>query len=182
MKKRVGLRIAAVTVVALAVALAAPKGREDTGSKAMATYLLETVKAFRTIYAKSILDKARNGGMAPMENWRRETHGLMLPAQFVKAGATQIKGYELGLIGLEPIYKSNLPKTRGEENALKTIFSSRLKDNIVIFEEGGKLKGLMGDFAIAQSCVDCHNHHPKSPRRDYKMGDLMGALIVRIDK
>ena len=31
------------------------------------------------------------------------------------------------------------------------------------------------DFAIAAACVDCHNQHPDSPKRNWEMGDLMGA-------
>jgi methyl-accepting chemotaxis protein len=30
------------------------------------------------------------------------------------------------------------------------------------------------------SCVDCHNSHPDSPKRDWKLGDVRGALAVSI--
>ncbi len=180
--KKVGIVIATVTIM-LAVGLATPWGSRAAGTDvtSMTKYILETVKAFRTVYAKGIVKKAKAGGMNPNEDWRKDSHALMLPAQFVKAGASQIKGYELGLIGLDPIYKSNLPKSEGEANALNQITSSRNTD-VVVFREGKKIIGVMGDFAVAQSCVDCHNQHPKSPKKDYKMGDLMGALIVRINE
>ncbi len=182
MTKRIGIRIVAVVVVMLVVGMAAPSGRAaGTSTTVMVKHILETVRAFRTIYAKAIVNKAKGGGMRPLENWRREQHALMLPAQFVKAAATQIKGYDLGLVSLDPIYKSNLPRTAGEINALKAILASRNTD-VVVFEEGNQVKGMMGDFAIAQTCIDCHNQHPRSPKRDYKMGDLMGGLIVRITK
>jgi hypothetical protein len=50
---------------------------------------------------------------------------------------------------------------------------------VVTFTDGKEFKGLAGDFAIAQSCVDCHNQHPSSPKKDFKQGDLMGAIVVR---
>jgi ribosomal protein L14 len=39
-----------------------------------------------------------------------------------------------------------------------------------------------GDLAIANTCVACHNTHPTSPKRDFKKGDVMGAIVVRFNK
>lgn len=179
-KKQVWIVTVLVTIlftVGLAVPWASKAGTDVTS---MTKYILETVKAFRTVYAKGVTKKAKEGGMKTDEGWRQDAHALMLPAQFVKAAATQIKGYELGLIGNQPIYKSNLPKSEAEKNALQSIMASR-NSEVVVFRDGNKVVGLMGDFAVAQSCVDCHNAHPRSPKKDYKMGDLMGALVVRIN-
>ena len=48
------------------------------------------------------------------------------------------------------------------------------------FKEGGQLKGMSADFAIVQSCADCHNNHPNATKTDFKKGDFMGAIVVRI--
>jgi hypothetical protein len=37
-----------------------------------------------------------------------------------------------------------------------------------------------GDRAVAQACVECHNGHDDSPRHDFKVGDVMGAVVIRI--
>ena len=50
---------------------------------------------------------------------------------------------------------------------------------MLTFVDGDQFKGLMADFAIEQACADCHNHHPNSPKKDFKKGDLMGAIIIR---
>ncbi|MBI3810386.1 MAG: DUF3365 domain-containing protein [Nitrospirae bacterium] len=42
------------------------------------------------------------------------------------------------------------------------------------------MRVLMADLASAQSCVDCHNAHPKSPKHDFKLNDLMGGLEIVI--
>ena len=39
---------------------------------------------------------------------------------------------------------------------------------------------MAADFASAQACVVCHNAHPNSPKQDYELGDMMGALVVTI--
>jgi hypothetical protein len=31
------------------------------------------------------------------------------------------------------------------------------------------------DFAVAEACVSCHNAHEESPKRDWRLNDVMGA-------
>jgi hypothetical protein len=37
---------------------------------------------------------------------------------------------------------------------------------------------LYPDRAVSEACVSCHNTHPESPRKDFKLGDVMGAVVV----
>ena len=41
-------------------------------------------------------------------------------------------------------------------------------------------QGIYADRAVSESCVSCHNNHTNSPRRDYKLNDIMGGVIVTI--
>lgn len=44
------------------------------------------------------------------------------------------------------------------------------------FDEGLDLHTAMFvDLAVAPPCVDCHSNHPKTPKRDWELGDVMGA-------
>ena len=153
----------------------------EISQDAAARYILATAKAFRTVYVKQVIAAAKKAGVKPNENWTKQGHAIMLPAQFVKAAGAELKDFELGLIGLTPIYKSNLPKTKAETAALNKM----LKDpntKVLTFADGSQFKGLSADFAIVQGCADCHNAHPGSPKRDFKKGDLMGAIVVRFKK
>jgi hypothetical protein len=40
--------------------------------------------------------------------------------------------------------------------------------------------GVYRDVAVAPSCAECHSNHKDSPKRDFKSGDVIGALIVRV--
>ena len=79
--------------------------------------VLETIKAVRTVYSKQIIEQVKKAGVKPSEKWQSDDHAVMLNAQFVKAIGAEIKGFELGLVGLQPIYKSNTPKTPAEADA-----------------------------------------------------------------
>jgi hypothetical protein len=77
------------------------------------------------------------------------------------------------------LYGSNFPQTETEVEAVKKLLADpNLK--IVTFTDGKECKGLAADFAIEQSCADCHNHHPNSTKKDFKKGDVMGAIVVRL--
>jgi len=41
-------------------------------------------------------------------------------------------------------------------------------------------QALYADRAIAKACIDCHNTHPLSPKRDFKLNDVMGAIVITI--
>ena len=153
--------------------------QETTHQERTALYILETAKAFRTVYANSIIEQTKRASITPKEDWAKDDHAIMLPIQFIKAAGSEIHDFELGLIGLTPIYRSNLPKTPAEAEALKKLITNP-QQKLVTFSEGNQFKAISADFAIAQTCADCHNSHPNSSRRDYKQGDLMGAIIVRV--
>ena len=39
----------------------------------------------------------------------------------------------------------------------------------------------VADRMVAQSCVDCHNSHPDSPKRDWRLGDVRGVMELDMD-
>jgi hypothetical protein len=173
---RLGLTVAVAAFLAVPLVMAAEMSQELT-----AKYILATAKAFRTVYAKSIVEQAKKSGVKPAENWTKDDHAIMLPAQFLKAAGAELKDFELGLVGLTPIYKANLPKTPAEADALKQLAANPSQGTIT-FADGNQFKGLAADVAIVKSCAECHNAHPDSPKKDFKEGDLMGAIVVRFSK
>ena len=36
----------------------------------------------------------------------------------------------------------------------------------------------IADPMVKQACVDCHNSHPQSPKRDWKIGDVRGGIFA----
>lgn len=166
----------------MAVLMAAPiVYAADISQDAAARYILATAKAFRSVYVKQIVEQAKKADVKPNEKWQEDAHSIMLPAQFIKAAGAELKDFELSLIGLTPIYKENLPKTKAEEDALRQLMKDPSKP-VLTFADGTQFKGLSADFAVAQGCADCHNTHPGSPKKDFKKGDLMGAIVIRFNK
>lgn len=146
-----------------------------------ARYILEVVKAFRTAYVLKVVEHARDGGIQPNEEWQKDSHFIPLPAQFVKAAGDQLDHFEIGLIGLTPVNRANFPKTQAETDALLQLMKNRDR-SVTSFVDGDQFKAISADLALVQSCVDCHNHHPKATRRDFQRWDVMGGLVVRLNR
>lgn len=157
----------------------------ETATEQTVRYILAIVRAFRSVYSHSVVEQVKKAGIEPKENWMADDHAVMLPFQFVKLAGLEVKRdfkqLEVGVVSLTPIYSSNFPETPAEVEALQRLTADP-KHKIVTFTDGKQVKGLAPDFAVEQHCADCHNHHPNSPRRDFKKGDLMGALVVRVKK
>ncbi len=86
------------------------------------------------------------------------------------------------LRSLSPINTNNGPQTQAEQEGLESV-TKNPKENYYTEEElGGRsyFTAIYADRATLASCVDCHNKHPQSPRKDYKVGDVMGALVIRV--
>jgi hypothetical protein len=86
------------------------------------------------------------------------------------------------LRSLHPVNSSAGPQTEVEQRGLEFV-ANRPKEPFMTEETlGGRsyFTAVYADRATLPSCVECHNNHPKSPKNDYRHGDVMGAIVVRI--
>jgi hypothetical protein len=84
------------------------------------------------------------------------------------------------LISEWAINKANMPKTDFEKKGLKAL-AKNPKEPYRGFQKDADQRYFMAlypDKAMSQACVDCHNDHPESPRQDFKLGDVMGGLVI----
>jgi len=86
------------------------------------------------------------------------------------------------LRSLHPINPSAGPQTEVEQRGLEAV--ARQSSEPFMTEEtlGGRsyFTAVYADRATLASCVECHNTHPKSPKRNHQTGEVMGAIVVRI--
>ncbi|NJL18230.1 MAG: DUF3365 domain-containing protein [Nitrospira sp.] len=119
------------------------------------------------------------------ERWRSEKT-LPLPAQFVQessrlAALTGVK-VQYRLISLHPINKLSSPTNEFEKKALEAIMADPNRPYKGFVTEGGerRFQALYADHAVSPVCVTCHNAHPQSLKRDYKLNDVLGAVLISI--
>lgn len=153
----------------------------------MADSLQAVIAADRETYARLIVQRLASDEhrLPAAENWR-EAHGLPVPAQMLREAGQGIqrRGAEFSytLRSLWPINGNYGPQTEVEQAGLEAV--ARHPETNYYAEEtlGGRsyFTAIYADRAILPCCLECHNEHPRSPRRDFRLNDVMGALIVRV--
>jgi len=126
--------------------------------------------------------------MEASEEWANEHGSLPLPAQMFRMGAELAREKANGMFDYQllsewPINKQNAPRSDVEKAGLKFIKETGGDKPFYGEEEiAGKryFTALYADKGVAAACVDCHNMHPDSPREDFKLGDVMGGIVIRI--
>ncbi len=153
----------------------------------MADSLHAVIAADRQVYARLVVQRlaADEHRLPAVENWR-EAHGLPVPAQMLQAAAQDIQksGAEFSytLRSLWPINANYGPQTQVEQTGLEFLAKHPGENYYAEETLGGRsyFTAVYADRATLPSCVECHNRHPQSPRRDFKLNDLMGGVVVRV--
>jgi hypothetical protein len=152
----------------------------------VADYLHAVVEADRTFYTVQVVERLqKRGKMVASEDWR-VSHTLPLPAQFLMesselAAKTGTK-VRYRLIGLWPINPQNGPATEFERKGLEDVRMNPERRYSGMVTSGGEryFQAVYADRVVTQACIGCHNAHPKSPKRDFKLNDVMGGIVITI--
>ena len=149
-------------------------------------YIHAVLASDRTFYTVHVVERMqRRGVIESSERWRSES-ALPLPAQFFQessqlAGLTGVK-VQYRLISLHPINKLSGPANEFEKKGLEAIMAAPDRPYKGLVMEGGerRFQALYADHAFSPVCVTCHNAHPQSSKRDYKLNDVLGAVSISI--
>jgi len=201
MKRHVAIVIATSLAAAAcnrSEAAGGPAAADQVGARRAADMIHAVIAADRAVYAREVVqrltitqkvrlvdpERAEPAPLEAREDWKSVHGALPLPAQMLRMGAEQALATDTGLSYLLlspwPVNKQNRARTELETRGLKEVtrtgkprYGSEVLDGRTYFA------ALYPDIAVAEACVSCHNAHPDSPRRDFKAGDVMGAVVIR---
>ena len=142
----------------------------------------------RKQYTKNIIGKLKKDGVVevhPNRNYAEIDGGIPLPATFVQEVSSVIN--EKGVYSYDLLSKWNINKEKGlstdfEREAFDYLFSEKGKvfSRFMVHNDVYTLRYVTPDIAAVGACVSCHNAHEDSPKKDFKLGDVMGVLVVNI--
>lgn len=167
-----------------AVATVTAKGVEYQD---VADMLIAVMVADRTVYTKKVVQRlaAKDKVIKASEHFE-DDQALPLPAQMFRFGAEAVADktdkFSYSLLSLWPINKQNAPRTEVEKKGLEFINANQGENFYGEETLGGKkyFTAVYADVAVAEVCASCHNNHKDTPRTDFKVGDVMGGVVIRI--
>jgi hypothetical protein len=151
----------------------------------VADALHAVIAADREAYARHVVQPLAEANVNGLEAW--ETNGAPpLPAHILRLASEEVqrKGAEFHYVlrSLRPLNSKDAPETATEKAGLQYLLEH--PDSNYYSEEslGGRryFTAVYADRAIVPACVQCHNRRPGGPKRDLKLGDVMGGIVVRV--
>ncbi|MFQ5735557.1 MAG: methyl-accepting chemotaxis protein [Thermodesulfobacteriota bacterium] len=147
-----------------------------------ADFLSRKIAADRQFYSSTIVKRALDAGFEVSSNYHDSDRAIPLPSTFTKE-VSGLLGSESGLrieiLSLNPINPASGPRDAFQREALELFAKGSEASHYSFGSYGGResVRYMIPDVATS-SCVDCHNKNPLSPRRDYKIGDVIGGLEI----
>ena len=152
----------------------------------VADYLYAMIEADREVYTKHVVERLQAKGVAvASENWEY-ANTMPLPAQLLMESDRVLEkngsGIQYRLISSWPINKRNVASGEFQKNGLVAILAHPTKSytGYVKVGQARYFQAVYPDLAVTEGCIGCHNAHPESAKRDFKINDVMGAMVISI--
>ncbi len=158
---------------------------DGISARTVGDYLHAVIESDRTFYAQHVVERMEAMLIVTAsENWKEEKT-LPLPVQFLREASRGLHvrdaPFRYRLISLWPLNPRNKASSEGEQRALKQIveYGDVVEDEVIL--KGKRyFQAIYPDRAVSRACVSCHNTHPKGPKRDFKLNDVMGGLVIQV--
>lgn len=147
----------------------------------MADALHAVIAADHETYARFILQNGPPGGAPGRDEMLMAMHARLLRQA---SESIQQRGAEFHYVlrSLWPINPKNKPETDTEKVGLQFVADHPGTNYYAGESLGGRryFTAVYAEVATVNACADCHNRNPASPRKEFRTGDVMGGLIVRV--
>ncbi len=193
--KHIKTQLAVIGLAGISMALVGCNEEKTTAAAApasvspqkMADALFTVMEADRATYTQKVLKRLvkEEKLIKASEHWK-DDKALPLPAQMFRMAseraAENSSDFSYSLISAWPINKQNEPKTAAEKEGVKFIEDNPGKRFYKEEKLGGTtyFTAIYPDVAVSSACSSCHNDHKDSPKTDFKVGDTMGGVVIRI--
>lgn len=141
----------------------------------------------RAVYTKKVVGRlAKKEKVIKASEHFMDDKALPLPAQMFRFGSERVSEktdkFSYSLQSLWPINSQNAPRTEVEKEGLQFINDNPGQNFYKEETLGGKtyFTAIYPDVAVAPVCASCHNEHKDSPKTDFKVGDVMGGVVIRV--
>jgi adenylate cyclase len=156
----------------------------ETALRSQADGLAAVIGSFRSYYAGNVVDRvqAHHGDTVVTDNFLETPGAIPIPARLsLDLGNLMGNSQAAGRMGYR--FFSDYPFAKRashvfdafETDALRRL---RAREQTSVYEVSGSIFDrrvrLVTPITMESTCIACHNSHPDSPKRDWKVGDVRG--------
>ncbi|WP_319025092.1 PAS domain S-box protein [Nisaea nitritireducens] len=165
------------------------KSEREMGALRTAENLTQGISAFRSYYSERVLPRAIEAGSDIAHGPDAEGGKALLPFTMAMdfSNFLRERGAKLNYLLFS---RHPFPGREGrilddaERQALERLEGHEVKSvSVQTHIDGRDMIRYFTPVLMAQSCVDCHNSHPESPKKDWTVGAVRGVqeVIVPVD-
>ena len=175
---------ALITFAGISFGEEGPSSQSGVPPEVVADYIHAIIEADRTLYSTHVVNRMQEQGKAMASELWKKRGQLPLPAQMLKLAGQEVEAKGMGLkyrlASLWPIREENRYANDFERTGLEVVVGDPSEVYAAIITRGNLkyFKAIYADKAVSQACVNCHNAHPLSPKRNFKLGSVMGGIII----
>lgn len=132
----------------------------------------------RALWTQDIVGAGKAAGLKFDEHWRdADVEAGPLPALFLRATAVYLEKDPVRLslfLGSDfPINPAN--RFQGPQAEKFRLIKETQAPQFFFAADTRLYTAMFPDSAVASPCINCHNEHPDSPKKDWKLHEVMGA-------
>ncbi|MFQ5992733.1 MAG: diguanylate cyclase [Nitrospiraceae bacterium] len=153
---------------------------------AVAEALLTQIQAVRE-YQAAVLESRLATAPTSINPGYSHTPTAFPPPSWSRQEASQLTSrastaYQVKQISPWPINQRNSPQDAFQREGLQVLMESgeSVYSRRDTLGDVPVMRILALDRAVSQSCISCHNNHPTSPKHDFQVNDVIGAIEVTI--
>lgn len=145
------------------------------------------LRILRQVYTEEVVRKARKKGIVPAHKYEGDDSKIPYPATLIRILSDKVhqEMNEVSMTLYSPYPFSWIKNSmRGDDlrgKVWKKFRSSNAEHSIDFLEKSGdlNLRYSIPDL-MTPECASCHNTHPDSPKRDWKVGEVSGVIEVEV--
>ena len=154
-----------------------------------ATNTVQQYKTLRKYYASNVVGKVKKNSQGSVKinfDHASKSDTIPLPATMIHDMGALVSSKKGG-VKLKLYSDYPFPNRMGvkldsfSQNAMQTFRNGNVEKpvtSVEIYDGVESVRVSIADFMVAKGCVSCHNTRADSPKTDWKMGDVRGALEV----
>jgi len=179
------ITLSALACLGIYLFVSAPPPLNDDKTQAAAipaqqmfTLLQAENAAVRKLWTQEIVGAGQKVGLKFDEHWRdKDLEAGPLPALFLRETAKSMEKsparISLFLGSDYPISPDN--RFEGLQQEKFQILRQSQQPQFFYVPDTRRYTGMFADLAVVESCIDCHNKHEQSPKKDWRLHDVMGG-------